>query len=152
MNSGVNWNGVSHQEMYDKINGGAGVSSLSTASGAWASLSQVLRAADFSVRRISEQAAANWKGEGSESLQSATSPFAIGPTSPIRMPAQPTPSRSPSRSSSPARGAISRRPTPPRSRRTTSPRARPPTSPASPRTWRRARPPTARRSGRRPRR
>jgi len=76
MNSGVNWDGVSHQEMYDKINGGAGVSSLSTASGAWASLSQVLRAADFSVRRISEQAAANWKGEGSESLQSATSPFA----------------------------------------------------------------------------
>jgi len=40
MGSGVNWDAVSHQDMYDKINGGAGPSSLSSSGGAWSNLSK----------------------------------------------------------------------------------------------------------------
>jgi len=75
MGSGVNWDAVSHQDMYDKINGGAGPSSLSSSGGAWSNLSNALRTADFWVSAISERAAANWKGTGSEALQQASSPF-----------------------------------------------------------------------------
>lgn len=75
MGSGVNWEAVSHQDMYDKINGGAGPSSLSSSGGAWSNLSNALRTADFWVSVISNRAAADWKGAGSQSLQQAASPF-----------------------------------------------------------------------------
>src|SRR6476469_6501778 len=84
MNSRHNWDGYSHQELYDRIHGkggfftpdGAGVSGAAGAQDGWADLASLMVRARERTEAALVRAGAVWDGAAAEAMRSGVTPLA----------------------------------------------------------------------------